>query len=48
MNKKGNADHQEILHPSRENSVNFTKLAADLAETGNLFTRLGLGHQWKF
>jgi methylthioribulose-1-phosphate dehydratase len=41
MNKKANADHQEILQRTRENSVNFTKLAADLAETGKRFYSRG-------
>jgi hypothetical protein len=39
-NKKGNADHQEIQR-TRENSVNFTKLAADLAEIGKRFYSRG-------
>lgn len=41
MNKKGNADNQEDLQRTMENSVNFTKLAADLAETGKRFYSRG-------
>lgn len=41
MNKKGNADRQETLPHTTENSVNFTKLAADLAETGKRFYSRG-------
>jgi methylthioribulose-1-phosphate dehydratase len=42
MNNQRNTDHQEILHRTRENRVNFTELAADLAETGKRF----YSHGW--